>query len=102
MLYKTIIAIAVVSVLAGGAVWVADGMHFFTKDREKIVTTTHDPLFGTAVEEVEWKENFQYGLLPDHAAVTHLHRSYSFVLGIATVAIAGSLVMLNRKRKASR
>ena len=101
MLYKILIALAVIAIIAGGVRWVSDGAHIFTKDREKVVTTTHDPLFGTDVETVVWKENFQYGLLPDHAHVSHAHRSYSLVLGVSIAVVLGSLFMLRRKKKAT-
>lgn len=99
MIWKLLIATALTAILAGGAVWVADGMHIYTKDREKVVTTTHDPIFGTEVEQVTWVEHFQYGLLPDHAHLSHAHRSYGFVLGLGGAMIFSSWYMLRRTRR---
>ena len=99
MLWKLVIVAAAAAILIGGALWVADGTHIYTKDREKVVTISHDPIFGTEVEEVTWVENFQYGLFPDHAHVSHLHRSYAFILGLGGGAILVSLFMLRRARR---
>lgn len=96
MLWKSLILLSVIAILVGGGIWLSHGAHIFTKDREKVVEVKHDPIFGTEVEEVTWKETFDYGLLPDHDAITHLHRSYAFVLGASTVVIIGSLIMIKR------
>lgn len=101
MLWKSLILLSVIAILVGGGIWVSHGAHIFTKDREKVVEVTHDPIFGTEVEEVTWKETFDYGLLPDHDAITHLHRSYAFVLGLSTAVIIGSLIMIKRGKARS-
>lgn len=98
MLWKSLIILSIVAMITGGAVWIGHGAHMFTRDREKVVEVKHDPIFGTEVEEVTWKETFTYGLLPDHTAITHLHRSYAFVLGLSTAVIVGSAVMIKRGR----
>ena len=99
MIWKALIALSVIAIIVGGIVWVADGTHIYTKDREKIVTVVKDELFGTETEKVEWKENFQLGLLPDSADLQHAYRSYAFILGSSFVAIVLGMVMIRRGRK---
>lgn len=98
MFWKVLIAAAVLAILVGGGVWISDGMQFFTKDREPIVTVTKDPLFGTETESTTWVETFRLGLLPDDAAITAIHRSYGFILGVSGAVIIGSWIMLKRTR----
>ena len=101
MIWKAIIALSIIAIIAGGVVWVSHGMEFFTKDREKVVTVVEDELFGTSREEVEWKETFKLGLLPDDTSVAVLHRSYGFILGTSLTAILVSLFMIRRQRQSS-
>lgn len=98
MIWKTLIAASVVAVLIGGYFWISQGAHTLTKDRERVVTTVTDELFGTTHEVVEWKPTFIYGLFPDDTSVTAVYRGYSFVLGSSIVIIVLSIVMLRRQR----
>ncbi len=97
MKWKLLIALSVAAIITGGVVWVLHGMEMYTKDREKVVTIVKDELFGTSNEVVEWKQTFRYGLLPDDASITVLHRGYAFVVGLAGAAIFLSIYMLRRK-----
>ncbi|MCO6466430.1 MAG: hypothetical protein J5I53_07435 [Bradyrhizobiaceae bacterium] len=99
MLWKSLIVIAVLAIIAGGAVWISHGSHTLTKDREKVVTLEKDELFGTTHEKVEWVEKFTYGFFPDDTAVTTVYRGYVFVLGSSLAVIALSVVMLRRQKK---
>ncbi|NQW30857.1 MAG: hypothetical protein HQ472_10140 [Ignavibacteria bacterium] len=98
MIWKTVIAASIVAMIIAGVIWVNDGMHTFTKDRESVVTKIVDELFGTEREEVTWVDKFTYGLLPDDMAITSIHRSYAFVLGIGFSAIALSFFMMRRNK----
>lgn len=101
MIWKILIGVAITAIVVGGAVWINDGMQFFTKDREPIVTVTKDELFGTETESTTWVESFRLGLLPDDAAITAVHRSYGFILGVSGAVIIGSWIMLKRARMRS-
>lgn len=52
-------AFLAVSVLT---LWLVQGAHIFTKDRQLQVFRERDPLFGTERERVEWEPGFWIGL----------------------------------------
>lgn len=99
MLWKMIIAVSLIVIVAGGVLWVQDGLQLFTKTRVAIETTAHDPLFGTEMRSVEWVEDFKYGLLPDDTTLSAAPRGYIFVIGLNAVLIAFSFYMLKKTRK---
>jgi len=100
MLWKLIIALSCVSILAGGFLWIKDGFVLFPHDRDDLRTTVIDPLFGTIKEEINWKSvEPKYGLLPQGTDVSDIPRSYIFVVGASGAFILLGLVMLKRQRK---
>jgi hypothetical protein len=102
MLWKAIIAVSLIVIVAGGILWVHDGLHLFTKTRIAIETVAHDPLFGTEMRSVEWKDEFTYGLLPDDTTITAAPRGYIFIVGLNMTLIAVSFFMLRKARKAEQ
>ena len=98
MIWKGLIAISIIAIIIGGIVWVAEGSHIYTKDREKVVKVVKDELFGTEHEEITWKENFQLGLLPDSSDLVHAYRSLVFIVGVAGGVIVFSTIMIRRGR----
>jgi len=101
MIWKFLIALSALAIVIGGIVWIADGMEFYTKNREQVKTLVKDELFGTTSEQITWVPTFKYGLMPDGAEVGLIHRSYAFVLGFGASLIVGSTIMLRRRRKTS-
>ncbi len=97
MMWKLLIVAAVIAIIVGGIVWVGDGMEIYTKTREKVVTEVKDELFGTTQQVVKWEPTFKYGLLPDDADVSVVHRGYVFVLGVSGMTILLSVFMLRRR-----
>lgn len=70
------------------AFWMMDGFQIFTKDKFEKVTIVKDEIFGTEVEQREWVDDFQLGLLPDDPV--HPYRSVAFptLFGIALILFA--------------
>lgn len=99
MIWKLLLALGIVAFVTGGIVWFAHGQHVFTKDREKIITVVKDELFGTVHEEVEWKETFKLGLLPDSQHPLELYRSFAFIGGGGLTLALFSLYKIRRSKK---
>lgn len=99
MLSNILIAIGIVGILAGGTVWVQDGRHIFSKDREEVVREVKDELFGTIRRETEFIPAFKFGLLPVDATIADVPRCYAFVGGMSLSLIA---LGVWRKRSASK
>ncbi len=99
MKQNILIIIGVVGILVGGWLWVKDGMHVFSKDREEVVREFKDELFGTTRREVEYIPAFKFGLLPVDVTVADFPRCYAFV-GSVSVALIG--FGLWRKRSSSK
>jgi hypothetical protein len=103
MLWKIIIAVSAVSIIAGGVVWIKDGMVLLPHDRERVVTVKKDELFGTTTEEITWKAvEPAYGLLPPTDTVSAIPNSFAFVLGSGIALIIGSMIMLRRTSPSTR
>lgn len=70
------------------AFWVLDGFQIFTKDKIEKVTIVKDEIFGTDIEQREWIDDFQLGLLPDDPV--HPYRSVAFptLISIAIILFA--------------
>lgn len=68
--------------------WMMDGFQIFTKDKFEKITIVKDEIFGTEVEQREWIDDFQLGLLPDDPI--HPYRSVAFptLLSIAVILFA--------------
>lgn len=101
MIWKTLLALGLVAFLTGTVVWFAHGQHVFTKDREKVITMVEDELFGTTHEEVEWKETFELGLLPDSQHPFDVHRSFAFIGGLSLTVVLFSMYKIRRSKKTS-
>lgn len=99
MKQNILIIIGVVGILAGGELWVKDGMHVFSKDREEVVREFKDELFGTIRREIEYVPAFKFGLLPVDATVADFPRCYAFVGGVSLSLIG---LGLWRKRMARK
>ena len=97
MLWRTLVIIGILAILIGGAVWINDGMHIYSKDKEEVVTIVKDELFGTTRREVTYVPAFKFGLLPLDSTVAATPVSYGFVLGTSAVLIAFSWWKLRRK-----
>lgn len=91
MTNKLIIAIGIIGLLVGGGLWVKDGMHIFSKDREEVVREFKDELFGTIRREIEYVPAFKFGLLPVDATISDVPRCYAFVGGMSLSLIAFGL-----------
>jgi len=100
MAWKTIIALASVAIIAGGVVWIVDGMEVLSKDRVEFTVEVTDALFGTKTMETRYEDGFRFGLLPLDDSPGSLPKSYAFVLGISVTSIVVSLVMLRRRKNA--
>lgn len=96
MKQNILIIIGVLGILVGGGLWVKDGMHVFSKDREEVVREFKDELFGTIRREVEYIPAFKFGLLPVDATLVDFPRCYAFVGGVSL-----SLIGLGLWRKRS-
>lgn len=90
MFNKIVVALGIVGILAGGALWVSDGMHVFSKDREEVVSESKDELFGT-IREIKYVPAFKFGLLPLDATISDVPRCYAFVGGMSLSLIAFGL-----------
>ena len=91
MINKILISIGLLGILSGGALWITDGMHVFSKDREEVVREFKDELFGTIRREIEYIPAFKFGLLPVDATITDVPRCYAFVGGMSLSLIAFGL-----------
>jgi hypothetical protein len=91
MLNKILITIGLLGILAGGGLWINDGMHVFSKDREEVVREFKDELFGTIRREIEYIPAFKFGLLPVDATISDTPRCYAFVGGVSLSLIAFGL-----------
>lgn len=99
MLWKLIIALSCVSILAGGILWIKDGAILFPHDREEVRTTVTDPLFGTTKEEITWRSvEPKFGLLPQGTDLADIPRSYIFVVGASGAFILLALIIRKRQR----
>lgn len=99
MLWKLLIALGLVAVIVGGAIWISHGSQWYSKDRERVETVVNDPLFGTSRTEVTFVEKYSFGLLPDDIGIARLHNSYAFVLGAGLTSIALGLFLKRKRRK---
>ncbi|MBM4177816.1 MAG: hypothetical protein FJ211_00595 [Ignavibacteria bacterium] len=91
MLNKILNTIGIIGILGGGALWVKDGRHVFSKDREEVVREVKDELFGTIRRETEFVPAFKFGLLPVDATIADVPRCYAFVGGMSVALIAFAL-----------
>lgn len=96
MLNKILIIIGMIGLLAGGALWVNDGMQMVSKDQEVVVREFKDELLGTIRRETEYVPAFKFGLLPLDATVSDFPRSFAFVGSASVVLITIGFV---RSRK---
>lgn len=99
MLWRIIIIISLVSIVASGILWIKGGMVMWPHDREQVVTVVKDDLFGTTREETTWK-NIEpaYGFFPIDSSVDAIPRSFIFVLGAGIGFSLVSMIMLKRQR----
>lgn len=97
MIWRIGIILGICGILAGGAVWINDGMHVFSRDKDEVVTVVKDELFGTERREVTYVPAFKFGLLPLDTTVASVPASYGFVLGTSVVLIALSVWQLRKR-----
>jgi len=79
--------------------WMSNGFQVFTKDKTEIVILQKDDIFGTTVENREWVDNFQFGLLPDDPIQPF--RSLSFFLIVSGVGIMIAQKKISKSTKTS-
>lgn len=97
MLWRILIVIGILAILVGGAAWISDGMHIYSKDHDEVVTMVKDDLFGTTHREVAYVPAFKFGLLPLDKTVAATPACYGFVLGVSVVLIAFGWWKIRRK-----
>lgn len=101
MLWRVLIIASLLAIIAGGILWIVDGRHIYSKDREPIVEIRTDELFGTTdTVTTGYREERSFGLLPLDATVSDTPRSYAFVLG-TSLAVIGFSLYRSRKRRTS-
>jgi hypothetical protein len=101
-MWNALIAAAIVAILIGGGVWIADGMQMLSKDRIETTIQVVDPLFGTTTTETKYEEGFLFGLLPLDDSVGAVPKSYAFVLGASVAVIFTSVFMKRRARRSNQ
>lgn len=90
MLNKILNTIGIIGILGGGALWVKDGRHVFSKDREEVVREVKDELLALFVGRPN-------SFLPSNldssvdATIADVPRCYAFVGGMSVSLIAFAL-----------
>jgi hypothetical protein len=86
--WRILQASSTIIILTLASFWVIDGFQVFTKDKIEKVTIVKDEIFGTDIEQREWIDDFQLGLLPDDPALPYRSLSFPVLLWIALIFFA--------------